>query len=339
VKPGSAILAVGLTLGLILALPQTLLSQTLSIDITTIENEDYDRAVDLAIAAGAEATSLTLFWDDLETVPGVYAPETFDWPAIAADFYPDRDLPVTLTFSVIDTVTDRRPPDLRGLPWDDPLVIDRFARHLDEVLVRLQPVELIVIAIGNEVDGLLRTENEVAAFARFLDSARARVATDRPGIRIGTKLTFEAVRQAPDIYRPLLDESYAALLTYYPLAAEFSVRPVEDVSADLATMVAFAGDKPLYLMETGYPSGGCGGTPEAQAAFFETLLSETAGYGDDVVPLVSLTWLSDIPAGAAEVYGDYYGVNDACFLGYLETLGLRAGDGTPKPALDWLLAR
>ncbi len=119
----------------------------LSIAGTMDARGDYDVMLDQLDAAQADATSLSLFWDEME-IDGAYAPP-FDWPAISNLVYPGRDLQAQLMISVIDTVADRRPADLRDLSYDDPAVITRFSAFLTEVLNRMPAVALTSIGIGN----------------------------------------------------------------------------------------------------------------------------------------------------------------------------------------------
>ena len=118
----------------------------LSVDITPRADEDYQRSIDIIKSMGATATSLSLAWDELEPA-GTYAPAD-DWPAIANSYYPAQGMALNLTFSVIDTVQDRRPADLRTLAWDDPAVMSRFQTHLTDVLTRMPDVDLVAISIG-----------------------------------------------------------------------------------------------------------------------------------------------------------------------------------------------
>lgn len=124
---------------------------------------------------------------------------------------------------------------------------------------------------------------------------------------------------------------------YYPLTEEFALRPPEVVAGDLDRVEAIAGGMPILLMEAGYPSDGCGGTPADQQAFVAELLRE-AGRREQV-RLVSLTWLGDVPEAVVEGYVRAFGVDDGCFRRFLGSLGLRSASGAAKPALDWLGTR
>ena len=308
----------------------------LSVDITTRAGEPFDDAVDILHRAGARATSLSLFWDDLEPGGSGYDPQS-DWPAIANAYYPQTGLRLSVTFSVIDTVADRRRRDLQGRRWDDPVLIAAFQTHLRDVLGRMPEVDIAVIAIGNEIDGLLHRPEQIAAFARLVAAARDTVDQIRPGVPVGAKLTYGGVVADPGKWRPVLAASTAMLLTYYPLNADFSIRPPGDLSGDLDRMMGFDPQLPIYLLEAGHPSDGCGSSAGSQREFVQTLLRET-DLRSKRFRLVSLTWLTDITEAERAEYVRYYGVSAPCFSSYLGSLGLRRQSGAFKPALDWLIS-
>ena len=145
---------------------------------------DDDATLAAIDGIGAEATSLTLFWDELER-DGRHAADP-DRPAIAEAVYPARGTAIHLTFLVIDTVADRRPADQKGLPWDNPRVVARFEAFLGELLDRMPGTRLLGVALGNEVDGVL-TPEAYPAYARSFDAARA--AADGPGRAGGVSAT------------------------------------------------------------------------------------------------------------------------------------------------------
>jgi len=300
-----------------------------------LPDEPFEEAVAMVKAAGADVTSLSLFWDDLEDPGGQYAP-AFDWPSLANAYYPRESMAVSLTFAVIDTRADRRRRDLRAKAWDDPDLLEAASAHIERVLSRMQSVEITSIAIGNEVDGYLSSSAEILAFATFLGNARRTIHKIRPGVPVGTKLTQGALSQNGRLWSPLLARSDAVMVTYYPTDGFSRVKPLDRVGRDLARLIRQAGDMPVYLLEAGYPSAGCGGSPEGQLGFVQQLLA----FGDahpETVRLISLTWLNDISLAEVEAYSEYYGVDLACFAQYLGSLGLRDRDGEAKPAMTWLM--
>lgn len=318
------------------ALPNLALGFELSIDITHLPSETYGEAVEIIVEAGATATSLSLFWDDLEPEAGLYQPE-FDWPTIANAYYPGANLDLTLTFSVIDTVTDRRPSALQHLDWDDPALIAAFTRHLDQVMSRMPDVTILSVSIGNEVDGILRTEDEIKHFSHFLAASRRVIERWRPGVPVSTKLTYSGLTSNPNAWKPVLRESTGLHVTYYPIGHDFAVRGDLDVSVDLATLQGIAGTLPIFILEAGFPSSGCGAGDGGQLLFVQDLFD--AGARHDSLRLISLTWLTDIPEAQVDAYTGYYGVRDACFRSFLDSLGLRDRSGNAKSSLNWLFQR
>lgn len=310
---------------------------TLSIAITESSSGEYDDDVNQAILAGAQATSLSLFWDEADH-NGEYAPD-FDWPSIANAYYPSKDIGVILALPVIDTVADRRPADLQNLPWDDPLVIARFESYVGEVLGRLSDTNLVAISIGNEIDGHLTRNADWQAFERFFIAARDIVHRLRPDATVGFTMTWQGMQGANAGHAASLNtHTDAVFINYYPLDSGFYVLPPADIAPQLDAMITVAAGKPVYLLETGYPSEGCGSSDAMQLAYFQALF--TAWDVRQIeIPLINLVWLHEISRDAANGYGGYYGVNSRCFLDYLGTLGLRSLDGHNKPAFDWLAAR
>ena len=137
------------------ALPKQ--DRILAIDVTDPADGDYDAALSTAIDAGAEALSLSLFWDDLEKSPGVYEPNP-NFLEIANAYYPTRNIAVDLVINPIDTNQARLPEDLENLPFDDPAVIERFKNLLDYIFTQIPDLDLISLSIGNEIDGYLGTD-------------------------------------------------------------------------------------------------------------------------------------------------------------------------------------
>jgi hypothetical protein len=297
---------------------------------------DYPKALLAAKRAGFTSTVLPVFWDDMMK-DGAYRP-AFDWPAIAAAVYPASGFRVALVLPVIDTVTDRRPPELQGLDWDSPALLAAFSVYVAEVLKRLGPVDLVSISIGNEVDAHLAGD-DWAAYQRFFRIARAEVQRLRPGVPVGVNLTWGGLN-GPDAVaaQALAASGDAWLVTYYGLDAGFRIRPPEEVAGVIDRLVALAGGKPLILAEVGYPSDGCGSDLEGQKRFFQTLLAALTDREEEV-PLANLVWMNDISVEQLDEYRTYYGTDDDCFARYLGSLGLRTRDGQDKPAFAWIKDR
>jgi hypothetical protein len=308
----------------------------LSIAGTMAADQDYDRVLQALDDVGAEATTLTLMWDEME-VGGVYAPAD-DWPTIANIVYPANGLKIGLMIAVVDTVADRRPADLRDLPYDDPLVIARFTAFLTEVLARMPDVDLVSIGIGNEVDGVLRGQ-DWGEYARFFTAAQDAALRLRPDVPVGMTMTAGGVfGPEAEHVRELAGLGSVWMVNFYPLLAGFEIADPAEVADELDGLLQAAGDKPVYLTEVGYPSGGCGASEAGQLAFTQNVLAYAQTHADRM-PLVNLVWLHDLSDAEVDQYVGYYGVSGDCFARYLATLGLRTQDGEDKPVFGWLRDR
>lgn len=309
----------------------------LGIDVNEADDGDFERAFDAARGAGMDVVSLSLAWDDIEPTPGAF---DSPYPAIANLFYGAADVAVALTLAPLDTNNDRRPADLAGLAFDDPEVIARFNALLTWVLQQMPDVRLAVLSIGNEIDGSLAGAGQWASYRRFFEAAASQARDLRPGLRVGAKAMFSGLTgpQRSELTE-LNTLSDVVLATYYPLGDDFSPRDPVVVGDDLDRLVALYPDRPLMLMETGYPSGElCGGSPARQAQF----VREIFGWWDrhaGQVELVTFTWLTDIPEAAVEHYVAYYGVGSPCFAEYLRSLGLRTSSGSDKAGFRELRAQ
>lgn len=294
---------------------------------------DYGEVLAAIEAIGADATSLTLYWDELVD-SGVYVADP-DWPAIAELVYPPRNTRIQLTFAVIDTLADRRPHELRGLAWNDPRVVKSFLAFADEVLSRMPNIDLVSIAIGNEVDGHFR-DDEIDEYASFFEQARTALRATRPDVPVTVKLTWPGLRGRPKV-RALARQGDALSITWYPMNEDFHFREPGDALEEMSEMAAIS-NGPWELSEVGYPSNGCGASSEeAQAAFHMGLAEAQTSYPE--LTLVQRVWSHDIAAAQVSAYVDYYNSEDSCFLAFLNSLGLLTANGRAKPAFTALVER
>ncbi len=313
--------------------------RVLGLALSEPEQGGYDAAFRLARSVGVTETSLSLAWDDLEPTPGAF---TSPWVAAAAAYYPDRGLALTLVVNGIDTTADRRPKDLRALPWDAPAVVDRYAAAVRWVLDRTKRVPLAALSLGNEVDVRLGADAKAwAAYTRLVREVRRRVKVDHPELVVGVKVTAaglladgpaRALAEAAD-----LDAVFA---TYYPLDDGFRVRDPATVAPTFAALAAAGGKRPVYLLEVGCPSGAANeSSPDLQRRFVEAVFAAWDVHAARV-PVVSFCWMHDQPPAAVDGMTAYYGLSAPAFRAFLGTLGLRdrEGPGRDKPAFTALTA-
>ena len=280
---------------------------------------------------GVRATTLPVDWSHAEPRPGEF---DMAWPKVADAFYTAAGAELGLVLRDLNTNKDERPADLREKPFDDPAVLARWTKMADAALAAMPKVRLSWICVGNEVDASLGADRKkIEAYARYLHGAIGHLRKRRPGVRIGTAVTFDGIRRHPEAYRPILDEGDVAMVNYY-LMDGAKRAPKDQVPRDLTIMTQYADAKPLLLTEVGAPSGTIIGSSEAaQAEFVRTMLAEVR---ERKIPYVNFVWMHDVGDAAATGFTKYYGSTDAGFKDFLATLGLRGADGKPKPAWNAL---
>jgi hypothetical protein len=309
----------------------------LSVDLTWASNSDFGEAFILAKSVGMQVTNLSVQWDELEPTPGHYTSPD-DLLQNANTFFPTQDIAISLMVGPIDTNNLRLPPDLVGKPFDDPEVIARFERLLDYVFTQIPDLELTSLSIGNEIDGYLGTDKKLwQQYTNFFRETSAYAKTKRSNLVVGSKLGFGGLTgNAHELSSTLIRASDAVMLTYYPLGPDFSVRNPEVVNEDFAKLVALFPDKPIYILEAGYPSSELlGSSQEKQATFVQTIFRAWDRQAAHI-KLVDFLWLHDIAPAIVDELGDYYGLNDEKFKAYLATLGLRTFEGQDKIAFKTL---
>lgn len=309
----------------------------IGIAINEGETGDYERAFNLAMDSGIDFVSLPIFWDEFETSPETYAPET-NWLEIANTYYSAANLDVALVVAPIDTTVVHTPEDLRAVPFDDPEMIRRFQLFLDYVLEELTEVDLVSISIGNEVDAFLGPDRRAwDAYEAFFAATSKYLHESHPQIKVGVKFMYDGLVQTHrSEIRAINQNSDVILVTYYPLKSDFSVKKPDVVFEEFSELTSVYETRPIYFLEIGFPSDKLlGSSEELQAEFIENVFMAWDQHQSSI-KVMNFTWLHDIPATALDYYSTYYGIYDSNFLAYLSSLGLRNSDGSAKIAFDTL---
>lgn len=296
--------------------------------------DDWAAAVKDLQEINATGIAIMKTWRELEPEKGAYGlaqlGKDFTWNAAEG-----RKALFSLQF--INTMKREVPPDLSGKDWDDPEMIARF-QQLFAQMEKLGAAPPKFIALGNEVDIYFEKHpKEVAAFLKFYHRAAAAAQSVYPGARIGVTVTYEGlVKGRGEVIRQMIDAGEVAIFTYYPVI-DLKPRPVENVAANLDSILAAAGNKDVVLQEAGYPSGAAiGSSEEKQALFYRVLLGALKERPQ--FRFASLFLLHDFAPKLCDDLIGYYGFEKAPqgpkakFREFLCTLGLKKHDGTPKPA-------
>ena len=257
-----------------------------------------------------------------------------------------------LSIPTINTVKLTLPADLMtadeyeladGRHFDDPVIVERFARLLDAVVPLLVEHGGFFLSAGNEVEGWLEQRpEEVPGFVAFVAASREYAHNLAPGLGVGATITHGGIARGVPFVGDLLAVSDALAVTYYPLHDDFTVRDPSVAAADLEEIIAAAGDLPVLFQEVGYPSGAApdaqnGSSAELQRQFFSGFFA--AMREQPQVRFASVLQLADWSAAECDAFVRYYSGLDAfpALHEYLCSLGLRAADGTPKPAYEVFL--
>lgn len=302
--------------------------RVLGIHVSEAQDGDFDAAATLALGAGAGALHLHLDWSQLEP-----SPETYDatFPDIANTYYPARGIPLYLTLRPINTVRREVPSDLEAVAWDDPVMMARFRALLDFLFARIGNVDVRGLAVGNELGGVLTTPADFTAYATFLRAARDHARSLRPGLPVGTTVTFPDLMGANAAqYQTLNAETDFISVTYYPLDAASRVRAPNSALADFDALVALYPGREIVVQECGYPSSADTGSSESMQAEFVRAVFQAWDRHADAISHLAFEHLHDWSSATIDEFTVYYGSADPAFRGFLASIGLRNHDGTPK---------
>lgn len=306
-------------------------NRILSLSTTLASDGNFEKALKLAKRAGVESMELAVYWDELETSPGVFAPAV-DYLAMASSYYPSRGVKVNLEILVIDTNHLRLPADLQGRALDDPIVVCRFEKLLEYVMPKCRNLELTSLAIGNEIDSFLRTDaKKWSQFQKFYRAGATHAKTLRKGLKVGSKATFGGYTGASSRYlKELNRHTDLILVNHYLISEDFGVRPPSEISKDFATIVTMFPARRIFFTELGYPASPLlGGSEELQAEFVRETFKAWDQYKSQI-KLVEFVWLHDISQEQLKTYETYYGSNHPRFSAFLSSLGLRTNAGRSK---------
>jgi hypothetical protein len=278
---------------------------------------------------GCNLMAASVKWADLEPMPGVIKLDK-----LKQDFanHAQFGFITVLTLQTIDTNNRTVPTDLVSEPWDSPKMIARETAFLKR-LAAILPPKIGAVCLGNEVDAYLSSHrSEVDGYLRFLSTGREVLKREHPGTQIGVTTEFSALGRERDMITRLQSGMDLVSMTYYPLTPDFGVQPVGDVEKHFEHMIAFSGQRMLFLQEAGYPAATLlSSSDQKQAAFVDALFDAMTRHGDHLYGICYFI-LVDFSDKLVDSLLGYYGLGTDRFRAMLSTLGLKKQDGTPRPA-------
>lgn len=320
-------------------------------DLTTLGPRER-ALLDTSTARGLTGFTYYVDWANLEPEPGRYTLEEF---ATTLDNLQQSGIRPYVNITVGDIENYNLPDGLSdgqggladGVSLDDPAVIERFGRLLDQVVPILLSHDGFLLGVGNEVDVRFDESHpeERPAYARFVEAARERVRAIDPRLAIGVALTKQAILNDSPTVRELQAVTDVIPFNYAPIDPNFFVLEPEAINEDFQSVVSAHGDGPIVIQELTCPSPvTMGASPAWQQSCFERLFEEIGAtpqvrfasvftfqdFDAETCDLVRDLFfgdeLDDLPDDVAERLTDYL-----CFLGVVTP------DGTPKPAWDTVL--
>ncbi|GMR14651.1 MAG: hypothetical protein BMS9Abin30_0256 [Gammaproteobacteria bacterium] len=114
------------------------------------------------------------------------------------------------------------------------------------------------IHVGNEIDAYLGSNSaRWAEWQTFFNAAKAQIESPSlwgSSINVSSVVEYGAItnNNIRPLYLSFLPSMDSAALTYYPLNADFTVKPTSVVATDFDFMASTITSKPILLQENGY---------------------------------------------------------------------------------------
>jgi len=296
-----------------------------------------------AVEAGLGGFTLYVDWSDLEPTAGNFQ---IEWLLDELDSLEARGLDTFLNITVGDIGELSLPSDLPAdVALDAPVVLSRFGALLDVLVPELAERGVFLLGLGNEIDDRLDPGGESgrAAYATFVEQARARVAGLAPDIPVAVTLTADAVRDQGPTFQAMQAAADLIALNFAPIDPDFFVLEETEIRDSLLEVLAAIPEGPLVIQELSCPSAELmGASTNWQRNCYDILLRTLRSMPR--FRFASIFTLSDFEDEVCEAIISAFGpLTDvsagfrARFEAYLCALGVLEPDGEPKPAWSSLL--
>jgi hypothetical protein len=281
-----------------------------------------------------------------ESTPGIYR-----WTGLKDDPFltqlkalKQSGVKVAVTLTHVHMDQKHVPDDLRDKRFNDPALLKRWQKFLQEFLARYGD-HIDLLNIGNEVNTYFGAHKpEWQDYAEFFKISSAHVHAARPKLKVGIPLGNDHFEEFwKDI---ALFSDYLAFNYYTPCSSLYKspTAPALDSKSTLYFAKRFdevlklSGNKLVLLSEIGcatHPD--VDSSPELQAEFVRKLFAWLRGKESKII---AACWVSlkDWPYEGTKIalkgYLDERLLKHEPFMRYLTSLGLQYEDGKPKPGYN-----
>lgn len=307
--------------------------------------DGYYPALRLAKENGVQVIHSYLSWGEVEPTAGE---RVWAWQDFLMGYRIHEGFEISLVVNVIHTnLLGPIPEDLAEADFDDPEFISRFSDFILEVLERY-PVEYL--SIGNEVnDYFVNHRDQIPAYRTFFLTVKERIQQQHPDIKVGMTFAYHDAEKnrSLDIIEELNQGDFLPLTLYlYSPGFKFDRDPTE-LESYLDRILDLADGKPVAFAEIGWNTiESLVGSEQDQADFVREGFRLLALHRDEIEYIgwfnmhdsllenayqAALTFL---PPNTPLIEDEAY-MRD--FIDFLNYLGLRASDGSPK--MGWFAFR
>ena len=296
---------------------------------------NYDATLQKGIDAGIESLNMTVNWNDAEASDGTFKPDVF---VQANRYYAFRNIKMDLDLRPVDTAGIMLPEDLTGKALNDPEVIVRFKKFLDNVFGVMPDVKFNFLAIGNEVDSVfINDKKRYAEYEGFLKEVIPYAKTKRHGLKVGMIVTYAGLTSGDaDEYQKLNALTDVIILTYYPLKGDYTTKKLPIFEKEISKVFSLYPKSQIYFSEIGYPSSyEAGGSEAKQAEFVREVFKVWDAHSDRIAGVAFFT-LNELTTSSVNDLTKYFSVATKEFIATLGSMGLIAANGREKEAFKVL---
>jgi len=299
-----------------------------------------------------EYQTLHLTWSQLESAGSGTTSGSFSDPSNALDAFNtianNNGIKLALSIRPIDATGKTVPSDLANTRFNNAALQTRFKNLINFVLTKISKNNLVVLIIGNEIDGYNIGSDSTfwSDYANFLYEMKIHIANNHVGLKMGTTVTHAALTESTKVlsggassqtifssYFPHIASGTAVVdvvgVTYYPLTNSLTMKDPSVVAEDFNHLVAFT-DLPIYIQEIGYASStASNGSDYKQAQFFCEVMKAWDDHAS-AIPRMAILRINDITRSEAETMAGPYGTSTESFIEYLRSLGIFTNAGSQK---------